>query len=285
MKEKHVVLAVDDDPDILEELADTIRSLGYLVVTARNQVEAEKVLRKRRPCLALLDLELKTDDRSAQARIQVGFNLLERMQKQKPGQKFPIILVTAHAAGQDDLYIQAIRKGASDLVKKPFKNGELEDRIRLKLADCCGHGKPAKPSSAAEELVESDDVKTADALFFDGRPNTKRRNLIKVNGKEAWVRTKTFSVLWRLALPFWSGKDGWLKAAQIADEDNPHQAILRAREDIKSCVKDPKKTIEHNGSQYRLSTAGKKLTYNENLVPQYFQHLFEMLPKPKSNRR
>lgn len=284
MKDQHVVLAVDDDPDILAELADTIRSLGYSALTARNQVEAQRVLQKHRPCLALLDLELKTDNRSAQPRVQVGFNLLGHIRKLHSRVDLPIILVTGHAAGRDDVYIQALRNDANDLVRKPFKNGELETRIRESLSRCPVHAKADDDVPKNQVPDHGEDIKTSDVLHFAGRPNQRRRSLIRINGRDGWVRATTFELLWRLALPLWQRRDGWMKADKIADGDNPYQAIKRAREDLKPFVKDPKQTIENNGNQYRLSTLAAKLTYDVALMRQYFSHLLALHPKHQTNR-
>ncbi len=288
MVTKHLILSIDDDPHILDELDDTIRSLGYLSLKACNQVEAQEILKKRQPCLALLDLELKTDHKSAQARIQVGFNLLDEIRQKKPKDEFPIILITAHKGQNDDLGIRALRNGANDLVKKPFTTGELEGRIRHWLTECPIHGKSAPRSQKIESPMKNGsnsakDIKTTDTLHFDGRPNQKRRNLIKINGKDVWVQTKTMEVLCKMASPLLNRKSGWLKAPQIDSGDNPHQAIKRARDDIKRFVKDPKKTIANNGNQYRLSTLPKNITWDVGLMREYFSHLIDLFPKTQNN--
>lgn len=281
---RHSILAIDDDPHILEELEDTIRSLGHTSLKASNQVEAQEILRKRQTCLALLDLELKMDHKSAQSRIQVGFNLLEEIRRQKTKDEFPVILITAHKGENDGIGIRALRSGANDLVKKPFTNGELEDRIRLWLGVCALHKRADKSGPGKSSQENGSDLKTNDTIRFVGSPNTKQRNLILVNGNEAWVRPQTIEVLWNLSLPLWERRDGWMKAIQIiTDRDNPHQAIMRAREDLKKYVKDPKRTIENNSHQYRLSTPSENITYDEKLMNQYFPRLFEKLKTPQTN--
>jgi CheY-like chemotaxis protein len=51
----HVVMVVDDDPDIRDSLADLLLDEGYRVVTAQDGSEALDKLRTLRPCAILLD--------------------------------------------------------------------------------------------------------------------------------------------------------------------------------------------------------------------------------------
>jgi len=100
MKGKHIVLAIDDDPSILDDLDDSIRSLGHTTIKAPNQAEALQILQTNRPCLILLDLALKIDNRSAQSVIQVGFNLLAQIREKFTKDELAVILITAHKGGQ-----------------------------------------------------------------------------------------------------------------------------------------------------------------------------------------
>lgn len=271
MKKSHLILAIDDDSSILDDLEDTIRSMGHRCIKAQNAEDAWSLLQKQQPCLVLLDLELKTDRRSAKARISVGFNMLDRVRSKFERATLPVILITAHAQEQNDLAIRGLRGKCDDFVKKPFTDGTLEQRIAAQLAQCKSHATPAigpKPPA---------DAKAGDRLRFIGRGNSRRRHLLLVNGQEAWVRAASFELLWRLALPLWKGTRGWLKAAQLGMDGNVHQAIKRARDDIARHVKDPKATIENNGYQYRLSTAPACVEYDADAVREYFSHLLELI--------
>ena len=60
----HVVLVVEDDPDIRATLCEALEDNGYTAASASNGVEALDYLRKtaERPCLILLDLMMPVMD-------------------------------------------------------------------------------------------------------------------------------------------------------------------------------------------------------------------------------
>jgi CheY-like chemotaxis protein len=60
----HVVLVVEDDPDIRATLCEALDDNGYTAVPASNGVEALDYLRQssERPCLILLDLMMPVMD-------------------------------------------------------------------------------------------------------------------------------------------------------------------------------------------------------------------------------
>lgn len=63
----HVVLVVEDDPDIRATLCEALEDNGYSPVGASNGVEALDYLRRpnERPCLILLDLMMPVMDGQA----------------------------------------------------------------------------------------------------------------------------------------------------------------------------------------------------------------------------
>lgn len=60
----HVVLVVEDDPDIRATLCEALEDHGYTAVPASNGAEALDYLRRtnERPCLILLDLMMPVMD-------------------------------------------------------------------------------------------------------------------------------------------------------------------------------------------------------------------------------
>lgn len=282
MTNKHLIFVIDDDSCIVDDLEDSIHSLGHDVVTAQNQVDALQIFKKKRPCLVLLDLAIKTNKSSAQSNMQIGFNLLQQIRAQFSRDELPVILITAHKQDNDQLGIRGMRCDANDMVKKPFENGQLESRIAHFLDHCPVHARASVPNhDTGKVFVVNKDIQTKDCMHFDGRSNTKRRNLILINDKETWVQTKSFEILWKLAMPHWRNQSGWLKAAQIDTSTNPRLPILRARRDIAKSVVDAGRIIENNGNQYRLSIPAKLLTYDKDLIKQYFPALYDLLFPPK----
>jgi len=82
------ILVVDDDVDYLFQYRMYIESWGYNVVTAESQSEAEEILSKMNPDLAILDLMMENDDS--------GFILSYLIKKKYP--ETPVIISTAVSA-------------------------------------------------------------------------------------------------------------------------------------------------------------------------------------------
>lgn len=59
---KHVILCVDDDPDILASLRVVLESKGHLVVTAPTAAAGLEEYRTRRPDLLIVDLMMEEID-------------------------------------------------------------------------------------------------------------------------------------------------------------------------------------------------------------------------------
>jgi len=86
--EKKLILLVDDDVDYLFQLETMVKNLGFNVMTAESQMEAEKVLETTKPDLSLIDLMMEQEDS--------GFILAYRARKKYPD--MPIIIASAATA-------------------------------------------------------------------------------------------------------------------------------------------------------------------------------------------
>jgi two-component system, OmpR family, response regulator len=82
------ILIVDDDQDYLIQMQSKIQNFGYKTIIAEGQKEAEMLIEKTRPDLAILDLMMENEDS--------GFILCYKMKKKYPD--LPIIIVTGVAA-------------------------------------------------------------------------------------------------------------------------------------------------------------------------------------------
>jgi two-component system, OmpR family, response regulator len=89
MKEsKKTILLVDDDSDYLFQTRMNIEQFGFHVVTADSQKEAEALIEKIKPDLAILDLMMEKDDS--------GFVLAFKLKNKYPD--VPVIIATAVAS-------------------------------------------------------------------------------------------------------------------------------------------------------------------------------------------
>ncbi|MCX6248667.1 MAG: response regulator [Bacteroidetes bacterium] len=82
------ILIVDDDMDYLFQTKMKLEQLGFKTITADSQREAEMILEKTRPDLAILDLMMENEDS--------GFILSYKIKKKYPD--VPVIILTAVAA-------------------------------------------------------------------------------------------------------------------------------------------------------------------------------------------
>jgi DNA-binding response OmpR family regulator len=114
-----VILAADDDEDILELVTFRLERSGYTVVQARDGEEAFQLAKDTKPDLAVLDVMMPKMD---------GFELTRRLRAEETTSRIPIILLTARA--QDADLQQGFDAGADDYIRKPFSPQELRARVQ-----------------------------------------------------------------------------------------------------------------------------------------------------------
>lgn len=112
------VLVVDDDVSFCDNLKDILEGEGYEVYVASTSAEASRVVREKRPWLALVDLKLPDGS---------GTALLSDLRKVKPD--CVCILMTAYA--DVDSAVTALEKGAFYYLQKPMRPPELLEIVDL----------------------------------------------------------------------------------------------------------------------------------------------------------
>ena len=83
----YTIFLVDDDVDYLFQTRVKLEKYGFKIMTAESQREAEMIMEKFRPDLAILDLMMENEDS--------GFILSYKMKKKYPD--VPVIISTAVA--------------------------------------------------------------------------------------------------------------------------------------------------------------------------------------------
>jgi DNA-binding response OmpR family regulator len=117
-----VVLAADDDEDILELVAFRLERSGYTVLRAKDGEEALRLALEAKPDLAVLDVMMPKLD---------GYELTRRLRAADATRRMPIILLTARSQDAD---VQAgFDAGADDYLRKPFSPQELRARVQAIL--------------------------------------------------------------------------------------------------------------------------------------------------------
>ena len=118
-REQVRVLAVDDDPQALRYLHETLTKAGYAAMVTGDPGEALSFMEANAPHLVLLDLMLP------------GTDGIELMKDILGAGDVPVIFVSAY--GRDELIARAFDMGAVDYIVKPFSPTELAARIRAAL--------------------------------------------------------------------------------------------------------------------------------------------------------
>jgi two-component system response regulator AtoC len=113
MAEPFRILVIDDDPGIREYLEALASRHGYDVFTVGDGEKALESLDDTRPDIVTLDVVLPGID---------GLETLRLLKQRLPD--VPVIMLSGH--GQARTIVEAMRRGASDFLRKPFEVEELE---------------------------------------------------------------------------------------------------------------------------------------------------------------
>jgi two-component system KDP operon response regulator KdpE len=137
------ILAIHDDPLMLQLIQDGLELVGYEVITALDGESGLEQLRKSQPDLVILDVLTPQMD---------GWGICRRIRSIST---VPIIIVTALGAEED--IVKGLNMGADDYLVKPFDLKELQTRVGAIL------GRVDMPPPADERLLRFGD----DDLIID----------------------------------------------------------------------------------------------------------------------
>lgn len=103
------LLIVEDVPDILRLLEETLKFKGYNAVTARNGQEALDLIQRERPALVITDIMMPKLD---------GFGLVHRLRINPETRDLPVIFLTATYVALEDKAF-ALNIGVTRFIEKP----------------------------------------------------------------------------------------------------------------------------------------------------------------------
>jgi two-component system OmpR family response regulator len=139
------LLVVDDEPNIVDLLATSLRFAGFEVATARNGSEALRVAPEFRPDLLVLDVMMPGID---------GFSVVRRLRQD--GMSVPVVFLTARDATEDK--VTGLTLGGDDYVTKPFSLEEVVARIRAVLRRFRATELPASTRLAFADIEMDEDT-------------------------------------------------------------------------------------------------------------------------------
>lgn len=123
------LLVVEDDPDLSEQLVDSLRDAGYAVDLTGDGEEALFLGETEPYDAVVLDLGLPNVD---------GMTVLERWRDS--GCAMPVLILTARDRWSDK--VAGFDAGADDYLAKPFQVEELLARLRAVIRRSGGHASP-----------------------------------------------------------------------------------------------------------------------------------------------
>ncbi len=116
MTEQQQIAIVEDSPEILKLLTESLSDAGYDVQGFRRAIDFEKALLQSAPDLCIVDLGLPDKD---------GLNLVSSIARAGDA---AILVISGRAALQDK--IVGLELGADDYLAKPFEMAEVIARVR-----------------------------------------------------------------------------------------------------------------------------------------------------------
>jgi CheY-like chemotaxis protein len=116
------ILIAEDEPDIRDLVAFTLRFAGYEVVTANNGEEAVHTAAREFPDLILMDVRMPR---------MTGYDACRVMKTDPELKDIPVVFLSAK--GQEAEIQTGLDAGAEEYLLKPFAPDQLTDRVRAIL--------------------------------------------------------------------------------------------------------------------------------------------------------
>lgn len=161
------ILIVEDEKDLCQMIAKSLKESGYEVDIAYNGNEAMELLDVENYDLIVLDLNLPEID---------GMEILEEFRTFNQDTK--IIILSARSQIKDK--VEGLDKGANDYLSKPFHLDELEARIR---------------SLTRRNFITNNQMLSYKNLNFDSK-----KRIVKIDDKEISLTRKELGILEYLLL-------------------------------------------------------------------------------------
>jgi CheY-like chemotaxis protein len=130
--DKGYLLVVEDVPDILVLLVETLKFKGYKVVTATNGLEALEIIAKEHPALIITDILMPKMD---------GFSLVHQLRLDPSTRNIPVVFLSATYVAPEDKEF-ALTIGVTRFIEKPVDMEAFFPTIDKLLAEGPQNTKP-----------------------------------------------------------------------------------------------------------------------------------------------
>lgn len=116
------ILIVDDLPQNLQVLGNTLRDCGFQIAFATSGMQALSIAALKMPNLILLDVNMPEMD---------GLTVCRKLKEDAKTKNIPVVFLTAKT--ESESIMKAMKAGGNDYVVKPFNTEDLIGRILFHL--------------------------------------------------------------------------------------------------------------------------------------------------------
>ncbi len=138
------VLVVDDDPSVRQVVSKTLQEVGHEVVTASDGLEAWMLFDRDPFPMVVTDIMMPGID---------GLELLKKIREIDP--HVEVVLITGF--GETRLVIEALRRGASNFIEKPFTPEGLLEQLAPSFHRCALARERERLAAEIEALREREE--------------------------------------------------------------------------------------------------------------------------------
>lgn len=180
-----LIYIVEDDTNIREIEAFSLKNSGYQVKDFSCAEDFFKGMEEKLPNLILLDVMLPDED---------GLSIVKKIRDHSESRRIPVIMVTAKTTELDK--VKGLDLGADDYMTKPFGVMELISRVKALLRRCEGAG-DEKFYTAGTLLLDME----KHSVSVDGEPvdlTYKEYELLRLLMQNAGIVTKREVIMERI---------------------------------------------------------------------------------------
>ncbi len=131
MNQKHKILIIEDDHDLVEAMTLILKSRDYQVVRAYNTETGVKMIKEEKPDVVILDVMFGSKGRTK------GFDLALKVRQDKNTARVPILMLTSinevypgfnFSPDTDEEFLPV-----DEFLKKPAQSEELIEKVKKLL--------------------------------------------------------------------------------------------------------------------------------------------------------
>jgi DNA-binding response OmpR family regulator len=113
------IVIAEDEPDIRELIAITLRIAGHEVITGSNGLEGYELTKKEHPDLVMFDVRMPK---------MTGYEACKKIKDDPEIANTPVVFLSAK--GQESEIEQGMSAGAEEYLLKPFSLEQLTARVK-----------------------------------------------------------------------------------------------------------------------------------------------------------